>query len=195
MDLARVSHRLLVVVGASGAGKDSVMGAWLAALPVAQRPHRARRTITRPAGDTHEDHEALTTAAFHRAAAAGAFAFTWSAHGLHYGIRWQALEALARGRWVVLNGSRAHLPRLRRAAPAARVLEVVASDAMRAARLATRGREPAATLLQRLARDAPDPTADLRVHNNGTLADAVRQWQVAWHLLTAPATPSHDENR
>ena len=53
------SHRLLVIVGASGAGKDSVLKGWLSSLPHELAPHRARRTITRDADDASENHEAI----------------------------------------------------------------------------------------------------------------------------------------
>lgn len=174
------AHRLLVIVGASGAGKDSVLRAWLDTLPRDIRPHPARRTITRAAGDASEPHEALDEAGFHAAHAAGAFAFAWQAHGLHYGVRWSELEPLARGRWVVMNGSRGHLGELRAAAPQAQVIEVVAPDGLRRARLACRGRESRRLVQQRLARAVPDPGADLLITNDTDLPSAVAQLAHWW---------------
>lgn len=179
------SHRLLVIVGASGAGKDSVLKSWLATLPRGRGPHRARRTITRDADDASEDHEAIDEAGFHAARAAGAFAFAWQAHGLHYGVRWAELAALERGDWVVMNGSRSHLGELRAAAPQAHVVEVVAPDGLRRARLARRGREAELRLHERLARAVPDPCAELRIVNEGDLSQAVAQLGRWWQRLTA----------
>jgi ribose 1,5-bisphosphokinase len=173
------SHRLIVVVGASGVGKDTVISAWLAALPAGQRPHRAQRVITRPAGDDSEPHEAVELTAFLALQAAGALALVWTAHGLHYGIRSTELAPLARGQWVVMNGSRAHLAELRALAPDAQVVEVVADAATRLARLQARGREPPGPRLDRLRRCVAEPAADFRLHNDGDLRAAVRQLD-AW---------------
>jgi phosphonate metabolism protein PhnN/1,5-bisphosphokinase (PRPP-forming) len=179
------SHRLLVIVGASGAGKDSVLKGWLATLPRGLGPHRARRTITRGAGDASEDHEAIDEAGFHAERAAGAFAFAWQAHGLHYGVRWSELAVLARGEWAVMNGSRSHLGELRAAAPQAHVVQVVAPDGLRRARVAQRGRETDLRLHERLTRAVPDPRADLCIVNDGDLAQAVAQLGRWWQQLTA----------
>lgn len=184
------SHRLLVIVGASGAGKDSVLKVWLASLPREIRPHHARRSITRSAGDASEDHETLDEPGFHAARAAGAFAFAWQAHGLHYGVRWSELAALARGRWVVMNGSRGHLRELRAAAPCARVVEIVAPEALRRERLAERGREAMPHVQRRLARTVPDPDVDLRIVNEAGLASAVTQLARWWQPLTTQETTS-----
>ena len=177
------SDRLIVVVGPSGAGKDSVLQAWRRALPAASAPQPVRRVITRPSDPHGENHEAVDAAAFARLADAGAFVFQWFAHGLHYGIRRDALAPLARGDWVVMNGSRAHLPALRRDAPHARVVEVTAPPAVLAARLAGRAREDAAAVQARLARATDASGADLVVHNTGDLADAAATLQRWWSGL------------
>lgn len=183
------SHRLLVIVGPSGAGKDSVLKGWLASLPHELAPHPVRRTITRDAGDASEDHEAIDEAGFLAALEASAFAFAWKAHGLHYGVRWLELEPLMQGRWVVMNGSRGHLAELRAAAPQAHVIEVVAPDDLRRVRLARRGREAVPSVNDRLMRAMPDPGADLRITNDDDLSHAIAQLGRWWQQLTAP-TPS-----
>ncbi len=180
------SHRLLVIVGASGAGKDSVLRGWLASLPQELRPHLARRTITRAGGDSSEAHEAIDEAGFGAAQAAGAFAFAWQAHGLHYGVRWSELAPLGQGRWVAMNGSRAHLGALRAAAAQAHVIEVVAADAVRQARLNSRGREAGESVLDRLQRSVPAGSTDRRITNDGDLATAVAHLDGWWQGLSAP---------
>lgn len=183
--LARASERLIVVVGASGAGKDSVLRAWLASLPEHERPALARRTITRAAGDPTEAHEPIGEAAFAAAQAAGAFAFAWQAHGLHYGVRWQQLAPLWPGRWVVMNGSRGHLGELRGGAPKARVIEIVASAAARRERLGRRDREDERSTQSRLVRLSPPAEAELVVANDGELACAVAAMQRWWRQAGA----------
>lgn len=180
------NERLLVVVGPSGAGKDSVIGAWLAALPPDERPHRARRTITRET-DVHEDHEPMDDRAFDAARRAGAFVFEWAAHGLHYGVRRGELQPLASGRWVVLNGSRHHLPQLRDAAPQARVIEIDAPASLRAERLAGRGRESGGDRRQRLSRSVAALRCDLHIVNDRRLDDAVAELAAWWQGMKACA--------
>jgi phosphonate metabolism protein PhnN/1,5-bisphosphokinase (PRPP-forming) len=179
-----ISHRLLVVVGPSGAGKDSVISAWLQRQPEAVRPHRARRTITRPA-DVHEAHESISASAFAAAREAGAFAFHWHAHGLDYGIRHGELAALSEGGWVVMNGSREHLAQLRAVAPQARVVEIDAPATLRQRRLHDRSREDADGRAARLVRQTAPAAADLRIVNDGSLDQAVAALDGWWKAVAA----------
>lgn len=184
------SERLIAVVGPSGAGKDSVLKAWRAlaqqqeaAVPM---PHQAQRVITRPADPQGEAHEPVDEPGFHALRAAGALAVHWEAHGLHYGVRTRALEPLKAGRWVVVNASREHLPQLRVAAPALRVVEITAPLALLAQRLAARAREDVAAVQARLARHAPPTRADLVVHNTGDVRAAAMRLHQWWGRLFAP---------
>ena len=80
---------LVLVVGPSGAGKDSLLNAARAAFADDPRIHFVRRVITRPADPGGEDHEPVNEAGF----AARSFALSWSAHGLSDGIPAEALTA------------------------------------------------------------------------------------------------------
>jgi len=177
------SERLIVVVGPSGAGKDSVLQAWRRQLPEADAPVQVRRVITRPADPHGENHEPIDEPAFARMSLSGELAFWWSAHGLHYGVRRSSLAPLAEGRWVVMNGSRGHLPQLRRRAPDAHVVEVTAPPEVLARRLAGRGREGAEAVAARLARETPDSEASLVVSNTGDVAEAVQVLHRWWSGL------------
>ena len=147
---------LVAVVGPSGAGKDTLMGLARAKLAGDARFVFVRRAITRPAGAGGEDHRALDAAAFAAERDAGGFALWWDAHGLSYGVP-RAIEGdLAAGRVVVANLSRGVL------AEAAtryrlRVLVITAPVAVLTARLAARGRESAADIAVRLAREMTLP--------------------------------------
>jgi ribose 1,5-bisphosphokinase len=173
------AERLIVVVGPSGAGKDSVLHAWRHRL-AGHRVHFAQRVITR-AHDASERHEPTTLPEFTRLQAAGELAVCWRANGLHYGVRWRELAPLQHGSWVVMNGSRAHLPTLREQAPALLAVEVTAPEELRAARLSHRGRESDDSVVRRLQRHVPADVA-LTLHNDGDLNDAVvrlHAWFVA----------------
>jgi phosphonate metabolism protein PhnN/1,5-bisphosphokinase (PRPP-forming) len=174
------SERLVVVVGPSGAGKDSVLRAWREHLADAS-VHFARRTITRPQ-DAHEPHESVDEARFGQLRAAGELATWWHAHGLLYGVRRAEVAPLQHGRWVVLNGSRAHLAALRAQAPGLHVVEVTAPAELLAQRLAQRGREDAAQVERRLAREVPAEVS-LRLMNDRSLKDAVDTLHAWWLAL------------
>lgn len=147
-----MSGAFVAVAGPSGAGKDTVIAYARERLAGQAAFVFPRRSVTRPADPDSEDHESLTPEAFEKAAAAGAFAFSWEAHGLSYGLPKSVDADIAAGRIVVANVSRAVVPEL-----AARygtlVLAVVSAHPdIIARRLAARGREDAAAIARRLGR-------------------------------------------
>ena len=170
-----MSHRLVYVIGPSGAGKDSVLGKlreeWPAHIPV----HWSTRTITRPANAGGEQHEAVDPIAFQQLTQSHAFATQWQANGLSYGIRREELAPLHSGHWVFVNGSRAHLADFLRAWPEATVVHISASPNVLARRLAARGRETEEAIAQRLARAVPMqlPPDAIPITNDGDLGEAV----------------------
>lgn len=144
---------LVLVVGPSGAGKDTLLNAARRALAGDVRFHFVRRVITRPADPGGEDHEPVTEANF----ATWQFALQWQAHGLRYGIPADVADDVARGVTVVANVSRGVIAEAATRFPV-RVIEVTAPPQVLAARLAARGRESATDIAARLARDVPLPT-------------------------------------
>ena len=165
----------VLVCGASGAGKDSVM-AW-AAQHVAQRSDIvfARRMVTR-APHPGSDHDAVTLPRFEALAASGELAWRWAAHGFHYGIGARYAHDVAAGCTVVVNGSREHVATLA-PHPRVRVVQIVADATQLATRMAQRGRDAPHDVERRLARNArfPDLRADRTILNQGELAHAGRQ--------------------
>ncbi len=147
----------VAVVGPSGAGKDTLLDGARVALAGDARFRFARRWITRPAEAGGEAHAALTRAEFAARRDADGFALWWEAHGLLYAIPRDVEADLTAGRVVVANLSRHALPEAAARYPL-RVLHVTAPVALRAARLAGRGREEAAEVAARLAREAALPT-------------------------------------
>lgn len=159
---------LIAVVGPSGAGKDTLIDAALAARPDIVR---AVRTITRKAAPQTEDFESLSPGAFLTEKAQAAFALDWSAHGLSYGIRHERLAALAEGRHALVNLSRTMIGQARAQFPPCRVIVVEAPVAVLASRLSARGRELASDIEARLRRAQPTPPvgADcVHIDNGGT---------------------------
>ena len=142
----------VVVVGPSGSGKDTLIE-WLRAR-LGARPDVlfVRRTVTRDADASLEDHDSLTREAFARAEAAGAFAVTWDAHGLRYGLPIALADHVAGGGIAIANGSRGTIPLLRQRFSGLVVINLAVEREILAARLAARGRESAEEIAERLAR-------------------------------------------
>src|ERR1700733_8682480 len=143
---------LVLVVGPSGAGKDTLLNAARDALSGNPRFRFVQRVITRPADPAGEDHEPVTEAEF----IARDFALHWQAHGLRYGIPADVADDVASGVVVVANVSRAVIAEAAARFPV-RVIEVTAPPRILAERLAVRGRETEADIAARLARTVPLP--------------------------------------
>jgi ribose 1,5-bisphosphokinase len=177
-----MNGQLLYTVGPSGAGKDSVL-AWLKAHGARAAQSReantlqlARRTITRPVQPDGEQHERMDLPGFERCLAAGGFAMHWRANELCYGVRHEALKALPHVAWLLVNGSRAHLPTALQQFPHLCVLHITASEATLRARLQARGRETPEAIEARIRRSPPlilpASVRVIKICNDGTLDEA-----------------------
>lgn len=163
--------RLVLVVGPSGAGKDTLMR--LAAAGVAHRPdiRFPRRLVTRPAG-AFEDHDTIDEAAFAVAQEKGLFPLSWRAHGLGYALPGAILSDLAQGDTVVVNVSRGVVAEARSRFPAVDVVLITAPVEELARRVAARGREAnAAERVKRMAPDSGELAPDLVIENVGSPTD------------------------
>lgn len=157
----------VLVVGPSGAGKDTLI-----ALAKHELAHDARflfprRVVTRP-NSAWEDHDSIDPETFERAKAAGRFCLSWRAHGLCYGIGADVLAATRLGRIGVCNVSRRIIDDARRTLPNVAVVEISAPIAILIERLAKRGREEAGDLRERILRsqEVGEIRADMTVVND-----------------------------
>ena len=159
--------RLVLVVGPSGAGKDTLIDLARAAFRDDPSVVFPRRVVTRAAAG--EPHDSMDTDAFERAARAGAFALTWDAHDLRYGVPVSIDAHVHAGRIVVCNVSRTIIEEARRRYADVRVVLITAPAEVRTARLAARARGSDGDLAKRLARgDAlADFAADCVIANVG----------------------------
>lgn len=170
--LAAAAGRLVLVVGPSGAGKDTLLS--FAKARLAGRPDIlfARRMVNRPP-DATEDHEPFDEAAFEDGIAMGRFALAWRANGLCYALGPDVKAALDAGRTVVANGSRAAVTEARARFADVKLVLVTAPPEVLAARIAARGREDVNARAGRLAREpALGATPDITIVNDGTLEPA-----------------------
>lgn len=172
--------RLFYVIGPSGAGKDSFMRAvrerWGDHLLV------AHRYITRPASAGGENHVELSEEEFRLRQQLGLFALDWEANGHRYALGCEIERWLASGVDVMVNGSRACLPRAQ-ARFGGRLVPVMISvePGTLGQRLRARGRESETEIRRRLERAEAQnrglPDSVWRLDNSGSLTETLRQFQ------------------
>ncbi|HEY1858094.1 phosphonate metabolism protein/1,5-bisphosphokinase (PRPP-forming) PhnN [Acidocella sp.] len=160
---------LVLIVGPSGAGKDTLLNLARTHFAACEDVVFQRRVITRPA-DTTEDHEPITEAEFE----GRDFALSWRAHGLCYGIPLDLETKLEAGKTVITNVSRTIVggARLRFRTF---LIEITASPHVLAERLAGRGRETAADIAARIKRSVATVRPDSVIVNDSTPAEAAAQ--------------------
>jgi ribose 1,5-bisphosphokinase len=176
----------VLVVGPSGAGKDTLIAAARSALAGDPRYIFPRRMVTREAVAELEDHDTMSWEDF----ASGDFALSWEAHGLGYALPRAIGADIAAGRTVIANVSRKVLVDAASRYPVAIVM-ITADPAVRAARLAGRGRETAKDIAARLAREGTEVPAGLApvivVDNSGVVEAAVDVFVAAIRGFSAPS--------
>ncbi len=182
--------RLVLVIGPSGAGKDTLIRAARERLAGDRSYVFPRRVITRPPSDD-EDNSAIDDASFTSIAAAGGFALSWEAHGLNYAVPASIHFTLAEGRTVICNVSRTVVATCRARYENVRVIEVTAPSEVLAARLAARGRPQDGSVAQRLARTntVGRVEADVTVENTGAIEEACTAFIAA---VTMDLVPHRD---
>lgn len=167
--------QLFYVIGASGAGKDSLMNYCRDKINGTLPIIFAHRYITRPASTGNENHISLTVEEFQLRLKHGLFALHWESHGLHYGIGIEINTWLQQGLTVVVNGSREYLPIATEKYPTIKPALITADHALLHERLNSRGRENDDSIAKRINRNLQfnlDDSGIICIQNNGTLRDA-----------------------
>ena len=167
--------RLVLVVGPSGAGKDTLLGFARAASADEAGIVFPRRVVTREAS-AFEDNEQLSADAFEAALQRGQFAMHWEAHGHYYGLPRAIDEDIRAGRTVVANVSRTVIEPMRRGYANVVVVAITAPSDVLARRLATRGRASDGApehRLQRVVEANEEP--DMTIVNVGSAEFHARQ--------------------
>lgn len=162
---------LFLVVGPSGAGKDTLLSGAREVLEDDKRFVFARRMITRPADAGGEDHTEISREEFETLRRQGAFLLSWSAHGLDYGLPISLADDLAAGRHVVANVSRSVIANAGSRTPTVCVVVITAPASVLARRLGDRGRESESDIATRLVREGaaiPDDMPRIDISNDGT---------------------------
>lgn len=158
----------ILIVGPSGAGKDTLIDRAKEALAADERFIFAKRIVTRES-TRWEDHDTLDVATFDAHQAKGQFALSWLAHGLGYAIPRTLIDEALGGKIVICNVSRTVLAEARLRLPNVSVIEITATLATLEQRLKNRSRDGEEGISARLERSvlAYDHPADLVIHNDG----------------------------
>lgn len=176
MNTAPLTGTMVLVVGPSGAGKDSLIDGARETLKTAGDVVFPRREITRPAEAGGEDHVPVTENQFHARRELGGYLLSWGAHGLWYGIPADISADLRDGRTIVVNTSRSVIDDARSRFSNLRIVSVNVDDDTLRARLDARGRETEEQIALRLERarafrvEGPDV---IQFPNDGSLQAAV----------------------
>jgi ribose 1,5-bisphosphokinase len=167
--------RLILVVGPSGAGKDTLIGLVRAACADDGKISFPRRVVTREASH-FEDNEQLSGEAFRQALAWGEFAMHWQAHGHGYALRRAIEDDVRAGRTVIANVSRTVIDAMRRVYANVLVVSITAPKEVLEQRLAARARSSDGEIGQRLRRTVDETTApDVTIVNVGSVEDHARE--------------------
>jgi ribose 1,5-bisphosphokinase len=168
--------RLVLVVGPSGAGKDTLIGLARGACADDSAIVFPRRVITRAASASEENEEA-SASAFQEALARGDYAMHWEAHGHHYALRRAIDDDIRAGRTVIVNVSRTVIEAARRAYANVVVVSITAPPEVLAARIAMRARKSDRNVEGRLHRVVDDASAapDVTIVNAGSAEYHARQ--------------------
>ena len=168
---------LILVVGPSGAGKDTLIAGARAACAEDPTVVFPRRVITRPS-TANEDCDSVTEEMFRSAVASGRFALWWEAHGLCYALPCSIDVDIRQGKTVVCNVSRTVVGFARRRYCFVTVVLVTAPQHVLAERLASRDRASDGPIQERIARSTAvgqDVEADVAIRNVGRPQTGVRR--------------------
>jgi ribose 1,5-bisphosphokinase len=167
--------RLILVVGPSGAGKDTLIGQAKTACAGDASIVFSRRVVTRESS-AFEDHEQVSLEGFRQALARDQFAIHWEAHGHCYGLSRAIDGDIRAGRTVVANVSRTVVDAVREAYANVTVVSITAPPEVLAQRLAARARSSDGQIEHRIRRAADVASApDVTINNAGNVQDHARE--------------------
>ena len=167
--------KLFYVIGASGAGKDTLINYARANINGTEKVIFAHRYITRPANTGNENHIYLSKEEFRERADHNLFALFWDSHELCYGIGIEINHWLKQGFNVIVNGSREYLTVARQIYPDLIVVLIEANPEIIMGRLYDRGRENKADIEKRIKRSSEinnDFKDCIKLQNNGSIEEA-----------------------
>ncbi|MFX1572452.1 MAG: phosphonate metabolism protein/1,5-bisphosphokinase (PRPP-forming) PhnN [Promethearchaeota archaeon] len=169
---------LFLVVGNSGAGKDSIISGLINQYPSnLKKIYAPKRYITRPPSET-EKNFSISTLDFKQMEKRGKFAFKWHIYSLDYGIPIDIENWLKKGHPVIINVSRTIVKEAKEKYKNVKVIFIYVPFDLTYIRIKDRKRESKKLLNERIERARNNqtfPEADFIVDNSGKLYDAINQ--------------------
>ena len=167
---------LILIVGNSGSGKDSIMNGVKEKFPSDSKMlYLAQRFITRRPSDT-EDNFVVTPEDFKKMSLQGKFALEWHIYGLDYGVPIDIDDWLEDGHIVLVNVSRTIVKKAREIYKNIKVIFIEVPFEFTLKRIKDRGRESGERLEERIQRARNNqsyPDADFNIDNSGDIEDAI----------------------
>ncbi len=169
---------LVLVVGNSGSGKDSIIsGAIKRYPPELKKVYLAKRYITRPPSEFEENY-CISAEQFKTMDEQGKFALKWHIYGLDYGVPISIDEWLQNEHPVIVNVSRDIVETAKSTYQNIKVVFVQVPFEITQQRVKNRGREGGDLLNERIDRAKTHQEfkgADFFVDNSGNLEKAIEQ--------------------
>ena len=175
--ISRFSSRLVIFVGPSGSGKDTLMvKARDQILSEDLDIHIVQRWITRTHDET-EGFRSITKEEFQHCVDQNQFALHWEIYGNCYGVPWSEINPFLEKGIVLLNLSRAEVNRVKTLYPKCKIVLVEVSKNLAIDRIKQRKRDQGKMLDARLKRlqekiDLPF-IPDLIIKNNSRAINSV----------------------
>ena len=170
---------LILVVGNSGSGKDSIINGASEEYPLdLKKVYIVKRYITRPPSE-NEDNYFISTEEFNEMSKLGKFALQWHIYGLNYGVPIEIEKWLKKGHPVIVNVSRIIINDTRKKYENVKVVFIEVPFDITLLRLKNRERESEEGLKERIERARNNqkfPEADFVVDNSGELDEAISQF-------------------
>jgi ribose 1,5-bisphosphokinase len=170
---------LILVIGNSGSGKDSIINGVLERYIQNKRKiHLVQRYITRLPSET-EKNIPISPIIFKEMEKKGQFALKWHIYGLDYGVPIEIDKWLEVGDIALVNVSRTIVKEARKKYKNVKIIFIDVPFEMILKRLRDRGREDEKKLEERIERARKNqkfPTADFIIDNSGDLETAINQF-------------------
>ena len=194
---------LVLVVGPSGAGKDSIIRGAKTFYANDEQFVFPRRIVTRKADVSAEDHDSISEMAFALGVAKDDYAVWWIAHGNGYALPISIDDDIREGRTVIFNCSRTVVSEVHKTYPKVVVVDIQVSASHLIERIVARGRESRDEAILRVARvvpPLPNETVNFPIRNDGTLEMAISEFCGLLRMLDDAGSdprrsPFNDQNQ